>query len=82
MMMKVLAALPRVVLGAVLLLSGIAGLLHLAPTPVLEGPAAVFMAGLTGSYLFTLVKLTEIAAGALLLSNRSCRWRWRWWLQC
>ena len=70
MMMKVLAALPRVVLGAVLLLSGIAGLLHLAPTPVFEGPAAAFMAGLTGSYLFTLVKLTEIAAGALLLSNR------------
>lgn len=69
-MMKILAALPRVALGAVLLMSGIAGLLHLAPDQVLAGPAGVFMAGLTGSYLFTLVKLTEVAAGALLLSNR------------
>ena len=69
-MSKILEALPRLFLGAILLLSSIAGLLRLAPPPALEGPGAVYMAGLGGSYLFTLVKLTELVGGVLLLSNR------------
>ncbi len=69
-MNTILAALPRVLLGFVLLASGIAGLLHLAPAQTLEGPAALYVTGLTGTYLFTFVKLTEVATGALLLSNR------------
>lgn len=68
--MKITAIVPRFLLGAVLLASGLAGLFHLAPQQVMEGPGGVFMAGLSGSYLFTLVKLTEVAAGVLLLSNR------------
>ena len=48
-MSKVLAALPRVVLGAVLLLSGLAGLFHLLPAQTLEGQAALYMTGLTGT---------------------------------
>ena len=69
-MSKIIAALPRVVLGAVLLLSGLVGLFHLAPAQTLEGQGALYMTGLTGTYLFTLVKLTEVGVGALLLSNR------------
>ena len=69
-MNKILAAVPRFVLGFVLFASGLAGLLHLIPAQTLEGPAALYMTGLTGSYLFTLVKVTEVATGALLLSNR------------
>lgn len=70
-MTKYLSEVPRFVLGFVLFAFGLAGLLHLLPAqPPMEGPAGVYMAGLTGSYLFTLVKATEVLAGALLLSNR------------
>ena len=66
----VLAA--RLVLGLLFLASGIAGLV--LPTPPLPpdtppGMVALFT-GLSGSYLLTLVKLTEVAVGALLLANR------------
>lgn len=67
---KILAALPRFVLGFILFSSGLAGLLHLIPAQPLEGPGALYMTGLGGSYLITLVKLTEVATGALLLANR------------
>ncbi len=66
----VLAA--RLVLGLLFLASGIAGLV-MAPQPLPAGtpPAMVALfTGLTGSYLLTLVKLTEAAVGALLLANR------------
>lgn len=69
-MNKILAALPRVLLGFVLFASGLAGLLNLIPPQPLEGPGALFMTGLGGSYLITFVKLTEVITGLLLLSNR------------
>lgn len=70
-MSKIAAAFPRVFLGAVFFLFGLAGLFHLLPAqPPMEGAAGLYMTGMTGSYLFTLVKLTEVVAGALLLSNR------------
>jgi len=66
----VLAA--RLLLGLVFLASGVAGLVM--PVPPLPdgtppGMVALFT-GLTGSYLLTLVKLTEATVGALLLANR------------
>lgn len=70
-MTKFIPEVPRFVLGFVLFAFGLAGLLHLLPQqPPMEGAAGVYMAGLTGSYLFTLVKATEVVVGALLLSNR------------
>lgn len=69
-MNKILPHIPRVFLGAIFFLFGLAGLLHLIPRQEMEGAAAVYMAGLSGTYLFTLVKVTEVAVGALLLSNR------------
>ena len=69
-MNKILVALPRFLLGFILFASGLAGLLHLIPAQPMEGSGALFMTGLGGSYLITFVKLTEVATGALLLSNR------------
>jgi uncharacterized membrane protein YphA (DoxX/SURF4 family) len=69
-MTKYLAHVPRIFLGFVFTVAGTMGLLHMLPAQQLEGPAAVYMAGMTGSYLFTLVKATEVAVGLLLLSNR------------
>jgi uncharacterized membrane protein YphA (DoxX/SURF4 family) len=62
----------RLLLGLLFLASGIAGLVM--PTPPMPpgtppGMVALFN-GLTGSYLLTLVKITEAAVGALLLTNR------------
>ncbi len=70
--MKRLAAhLPRVLLGLVFTAFGAAGLFHLFPEqPPPEGIAGVYVQALGGTYLMTLVKLTELVAGLLLLSNR------------
>lgn len=62
----------RLLLGLVFLGSGIAGLvMPVPPLPPGTPPAMVALfTGLTGSYLLTLVKLTEAVVGALLLANR------------
>lgn len=70
-MTKYLAHLPRLFLGLVFTVFGFAGLFHLMPQPPLpEGIAGTFITALGGTYLFTLVKLTEVVAGVLFLSNR------------
>jgi uncharacterized membrane protein YphA (DoxX/SURF4 family) len=62
----------RLVLGLLFLASGIAGLVMPTPPLPADSPPAMvaLFTGLTGSYLLTLVKLTEAAVGALLLANR------------
>ncbi len=62
----------RLVLGLLFLASGIAGLvMPTPPSPPDASPGMVaLITGLSGSYLLTLVKLTEVAVGALLLANR------------
>jgi len=62
----------RLLLGLLFLASGIAGLvMPVPPLPPDTPPGMVALfTGLTGSYLLTLVKLTEAAVGALLLTNR------------
>lgn len=69
-MSKILVHVPRVLLGLVFFVFGMMGLLHLLPAQQLDGAAGVYMAGLSGTYLLTLVKATEVAVGLLLLSNR------------
>lgn len=70
-MTKYLAHLPRLFLGLVFTVFGLAGLFHLMPQPPLpEGIAGTYLTALSGTYLMTLVKLTEVAAGLLFLSNR------------
>ncbi len=69
-MKKILSALPRVLLGLIYFAAGLAGLLNKIPQEPMEGAAALYMSGLGGSYLITLVKLTEVTVGVLLLANR------------
>jgi uncharacterized membrane protein YphA (DoxX/SURF4 family) len=63
--------LPRLLLGLIFTVFGAAGLFHLMPDqPLPEGIAGTYVQALGGTYLFTLVKLTEVVAGLMLLSNR------------
>lgn len=61
---------PRVLLGLVFTAFGLLVLLKLAPPQQHEGLAAQFLGALASTYLLTLVKLTEVAAGLMLLTNR------------
>lgn len=62
---------PRLLLGLIFTVFGAAGLFHLMPEqPLPEGIAGTYVQALGGTYLFTLVKLTEVVAGLMLLSNR------------
>ena len=70
-MTQLVAQLPRLFLGLIFTGFGLMGLLHLLPEqPMPDGIAGIYMQALTGTYLITLVKLTELVAGAMLLSNR------------
>lgn len=70
-MKRIASHLPRVFLGLVFTAFGAAGLFHLLPQqPLPEGIAGTYSQALAGTYLLTLVKLTEVVAGLLLLSNR------------
>lgn len=61
----------RILLGLVFSVFGANFFLHFLPTPPMEpGPAANFALALFSSYVMVVVKVTEIAAGLLLLSNR------------
>ena len=61
----------RILLGLILLVFGLNKFFNFMPMPPMEGPPGDFMAALgkTG-YMFPLIALTEIVAGALLLINK------------
>ena len=70
-------AIARVLLGFVFFASGLTGLLMVAgvmpqPAPGSIPPAAEALSAamMNSHYLFAFIKLTEVAVGALLLSNR------------
>ena len=58
-------------LGLVLLVFGFNKFFNFMPMPPMEGPPGDFMAALNNTgYMFPLIALTEVAAGALLLVNK------------
>src|SRR5580765_8679063 len=60
----------RLLLGVIFVVFGLNGLLHFLPTPPMPAGAGAFVGGLASSgYFFPLLKVTEIAAGALLLAG-------------
>ncbi len=70
-MKRFAAHLPRLFLGLLFTAFGAMVLFHLVPDqPPYEGIAGTYVQALSGTYLMTLVKLTELVAGLLLLSNR------------
>lgn len=70
-MKRIAAHIPRVLLGLIFTVFGAAGLFHLMPDqPLPEGIAGIYVQALGGTYLFTLVKFTEVVAGLMVLSNR------------
>lgn len=61
----------RFALGAIFFVFGLNGFFHFLPQPPAPPAAQAFFGALFASgYLFPLLKTTEVAAGALLLSNR------------
>jgi uncharacterized membrane protein YphA (DoxX/SURF4 family) len=61
----------RMLLGLIFLVFGLNGFFHFLPLPPMSGPPEHFLGALIATgYLFPLVKSTEVAAGALLLSDR------------
>src|SRR3954469_3620773 len=66
-----LPTIARIVLGTTFALSGIAGLLGAKPPVPAGTPAADFLAALAATgYMLPLLKVTELAAGLLVLSGR------------
>jgi putative oxidoreductase len=58
-------------LGLVFFVFGLNGFLHFIHQPPMSGPPADLLGAMIASgYLFVLVKATEVACGALLLSGR------------
>jgi putative oxidoreductase len=68
---KHLPAAARLFLGLVFTVFGLNFFLHFLPTPPHPAKAGAFAGALFASgYLFPLLKVTEVAMGVLLLSNR------------
>ena len=69
--MRLAATGARYVLGVIFLVFGLNGFLGVIPEPPhAAGAAALLEAFDASGYLMTLVKLTEVVAGALLLADR------------
>jgi uncharacterized membrane protein YphA (DoxX/SURF4 family) len=61
----------RLLLGLILLVMGSNKFFHFLPMPPMEGPSADFMGALIATgYMFPLIAITEIVAGALLILNK------------
>lgn len=61
----------RIFLGLVFFVFGLNGFFHFLPQPAMPEAAGSFAGALAATkYMFPLIKGTEVAAGALLLSNR------------
>jgi len=61
----------RILLGLILFVFGANKFFHFLPMPPMEGAPAEFMGALGNTgYMFPLIALTEVVAGALLLLNK------------
>jgi uncharacterized membrane protein YphA (DoxX/SURF4 family) len=61
----------RALLGLIFFVFGLNFFLHFIPTPPMSGPPGDFAGAMIATgYLFVLVKVTEVVAGALLLVGR------------
>jgi putative oxidoreductase len=68
--MKTISTFARILLGLLFLVLGLNGFLHFIPTLWPPGPASQFMGAMFVSRFYTVVYLTQIVGGLLLLANR------------
>ena len=68
--MKQIATIARILLGLLFVVFGLNGFLKFIPTPLPPGPASQFMEVMVVSRFYTVVLLTQIVGGLLLLANR------------
>jgi uncharacterized membrane protein YphA (DoxX/SURF4 family) len=70
MKLKVVLA-ARILLGLIFFVFGLNFFLHFIPQPPMSGPSGAFAGAMMATgYLFVVVKVTEVASGALLLVGR------------
>jgi len=68
--MEKVAAVARILLGVLFVVMGLNGFLHFIPRPLPPGVAGQFLGAIFVSHFFTVVFLTQIIGGLLLLANR------------
>lgn len=68
--MKVIAAIPRILLGLSFCIFGLNGFLHFLSAPMPPGLAGQFAGAMFGSSFYALVFGVQLLAGVLLLVNR------------
>lgn len=68
--MKTISTFARILLGLLFVIFGLNGFLNFIPTPLPPGPASQFMGAMFVSRFYTVVFLTQIVGGLLLLANR------------
>ena len=60
----------RIVLGLIFFVFGLNGFLNFLPAPEMSGEAGAFIGALAATgYMFPLIKIVEVVAGALLLGG-------------
>src|SRR5215467_15070821 len=68
--MKYLVTISRILLGLIFVVVGLNGFLHFIPAQQFRGVAGQFMGAIFTSHFYTVVFLTQIVGGLLLLANR------------
>src|SRR6516225_2628100 len=68
--MKYIVTISRILLGLIFVVFGLNGLLRFIPTHQLRGVAGQFIGAIFASHFYTVVFITQIISGLLLLANR------------
>ena len=68
--MKSIVTVSRILLGLIFVVFGLNGSLHFITTPQFRGVAGQFIGAIFTSHFYTVVFLTQIVSGLLLLANR------------
>ena len=68
--MKDIVTISRILVGLIFVIFSLNGFLHFIPTHQFQGVAGQFIGAIFTSHFYTVVFLTQIVSGLLLLANR------------